>query len=89
MNSIRLWFAAAVVAGLLVGVGACHRVGSQPLERSDKVAQAEESDVPQNYGEPAEAYASGQRFDAYIGEIFAQEQKALSSRPAEADAPSF
>ena len=81
MSPLRILHAIAFV-GLGIAASAC-----QPHNPSLD---------PSNVGSPEAGYAPardarlvGARLDAYIGEIFLKEEKALGSKPPESDAPSF
>jgi hypothetical protein len=74
---------AAVIVGLSFGAAACHQT-RQPLESARAETKSIES--AQGLGNTGVVRT---RSDAYIGEIFAEEEKVLATKPPREDAPSF
>ena len=76
MDFFRI-FRTAVVVGLGVAAAACQQSRQSPGTANAGRALA------------TETWAGGERFDAYIGATFSEEQKALALKAPELDAPSF
>lgn len=87
MNLLKMLKAAAIV-GLAFGAAACHQ-SRQPLESAQAAARADGESVESAQSRATDAGVVRTRLDAYIGEIFAKELKALGSKPPDDDAPSF
>lgn len=79
---------AAVIVGLVFGTAACQQ-SRQPLESAQAATRADDESVESAQSPATDAGVVGTRLDAYIGEIFAKELKALASKPPDEDAPSF
>jgi hypothetical protein len=87
MEFLRI-FQAAVIVGLGVTATACHQ-RRQPLESAKAAAQADDQRIESGSAQATDPKLVGRRLDAYFGELFSKEQKALASKPLDADAPSF
>lgn len=87
MKFLRI-FQAAVMVGLGATATACHQ-SRQPLASAKAAAQADDKSVEAGSAQATDSDVVGRRLDAYFGELFSNEQKALASKPPEADAPSF
>ena len=80
-------FHAAALAALGLAAGACQQSRS-PLELVQVAATAETDAAPQDV-RASEAQAPGAGLLAYIGEIFAEQQRVLAGKSPEAEVPGF
>jgi hypothetical protein len=88
MKFLRMFQVTAVIMGLGVSATACHQ-NRQPFELATATAQADDDSVGSASARARDAQVVERRLDVYIGELFSKEQKALASKPPEAEAPSF
>lgn len=87
MDFTRLWHVAALT-GLALAAAGCRQSGPQ-LELASAVAPADESQVASKDARAAAPKIADDSLLTYIGEMFAEQQRALAGRPPDKDAPSF
>jgi len=82
-------FHAAALAAFGLAAGACQQSRS-PLELVQVAATVEaEADAAPQDARASEAQAPGAGLLAYIGEIFAEQQRVLAGKSPEAEVPGF
>jgi len=88
MNYVRIFHVPVLVA-LGAVVAGCGQQNNQPSARltASIAAGGQKSDT--EFVRSRGARTAEERLDVYIGEVFANEQKALSVKDAESNAPSF
>jgi len=88
MNYVRIFHVPVLVALGAVAAG-CGQQSNQPSARltASTAAGGQKSDT--EFVRSRGARTADERLDVYIGEVFANEQKALSAKDAESNAPSF
>ncbi|MDP9931932.1 hypothetical protein J2X90_004583 [Variovorax paradoxus] len=87
MDFTRILHAAALT-GLGLAAAACQQSGPQ-IELASAVAPADEAKAAPKDARAAASKISDDSLLTYIGEMFAEQQRALAGRPPDKDAPSF
>jgi hypothetical protein len=87
MDFTRLLHVAAL-AGLGLAAAGCRQSGPQ-IELVSAVAPADETQAAPKDARAAPPKIADDSLLTYIGEMFAEQQRALAGRPPDKDAPSF
>jgi len=87
MDFTRLLHAAALT-GLGLAAAACQQSGPQ-LELASAVAPADGAAPAQKDARAAAPKIADDSLLTYIGEMFAEQQRALAARPPDKESPSF
>lgn len=88
MNYSRILHIPVLIALGAIAAG-CGQRSNEPSARLQVSIAGGGQKVDTGFDHSRNAKAAGERLDAYIGEVFAAEQKALSVKDTEPDAPSF
>jgi hypothetical protein len=87
MNYIRIFHAALLLA-LAASTTACQQRSNQAFAGAPPSSAAERK-MEAGFTPATDKIKPGERLDAYIGDVFSTEQKALLIREPASEAPSF
>ncbi|MDM0050369.1 hypothetical protein [Variovorax sp. J22R115] len=88
MNYLRIFHVPVLMALGAIAAG-CGQQSNQPSARLQAAIASGGQKVDAGFVHSRDARTAGERLDVYIGEVFAPEQKALSVKDTEPDAPTF
>jgi len=88
MNYSRILHVPVLVALGAIAAG-CGQQSNEPSARLQVSIAGGSQKVETGFDHSRNPRSASERLDAYIGEVFAAEQKALSVKDTEPDAPSF
>ena len=88
MNYLRIFHVPVLMALGAIAAG-CGQQSNEPSARLQVSIANGGQKVEAGFVQPRSARTAGERLDVYIGEVFATEQKALSVKDTEVDAPTF
>jgi len=88
MNYLRIFHVPVLMALGAIAAG-CGQQSNEPSARLQVSIANGGQKVEAAFVQPSSARTAGERLDVYIGDVFAAEQKALSVKDTEVDAPTF
>lgn len=88
MNHLRTFHVSVLVALGAVAAG-CGQRSDQPSARLETSIVAGGQKLDAEFLQTRGARTAGEHLDVYIGDVFANEEKALSVKDAESNSPSF